>query len=371
MVKWKNQAAGTLGGNILAGDTSIPLSAGHGARFPATSSEDWFIATLRDSSNNLEIIYVQARTVDTLGTVVRGQDGTTARAYSTGDAIELRWANADVLGFQDDAVTGPTASGTDTYTANLRITPKAYNTGQVYAVNIANPNATPTPTLNLSAMGAKTIKRRGGIQVAVGDVNGLCMFAYDGTDMIIMNPAGGDEPPGTVAMTARATAPTGWLLIDGPTTASRTTDVALFTAIGTTYGVGDGATTFNLPPMSGRSPVGAGAGTGLTARAAAAVGGEETHVNTLAESAAHTHAVTGTTGGQSADHTHSYVQPSGQVAAYGTGGDPAVNNSGGGTTGGSSVDHTHALTGTTDSKGGGGAHNTMHPFLVMPFMIKR
>jgi len=64
-------------------------------------------------------------------------------------------------------------------------------------------------------------------------------------------------PPGTVAMTARTTAPTGWLLCDG-SAISRTTYSALFAAIGTTYGIGDGSTTFNIPDFGGIFPRGAG-----------------------------------------------------------------------------------------------------------------
>jgi len=56
---------------------------------------------------------------------------------------------------------------------------------------------------------------------------------------------------GEVRMYAGSAAPTGWLLSYGQAI-SRTTYAALFTAIGTTYGVGDGGTTFNVPDMRGR-----------------------------------------------------------------------------------------------------------------------
>lgn len=54
---------------------------------------------------------------------------------------------------------------------------------------------------------------------------------------------------------AGASAPAGWLLCYGQAV-SRATYADLFTAIGTTYGVGDGSTTFNLPDMRGRTPLG-------------------------------------------------------------------------------------------------------------------
>lgn len=57
-------------------------------------------------------------------------------------------------------------------------------------------------------------------------------------------------PPGAVSMHAANTAPSGWLECDG-TAVSRTTYAALFAVIGTTWGVGDGVTTFNLPNLRG------------------------------------------------------------------------------------------------------------------------
>jgi microcystin-dependent protein len=57
-------------------------------------------------------------------------------------------------------------------------------------------------------------------------------------------------PAGSVVQFARNTAPTGWLKANGAAV-SRTTYATLFAAIGTTFGVGDGSTTFNLPDLRG------------------------------------------------------------------------------------------------------------------------
>lgn len=65
----------------------------------------------------------------------------------------------------------------------------------------------------------------------------------------------GTTPSGVVQGYAGTAAPSGWLMCDG-TPVSRTTFSALFAAIGTAYGAGDGSTTFNLPDMRGRVPVG-------------------------------------------------------------------------------------------------------------------
>lgn len=62
-------------------------------------------------------------------------------------------------------------------------------------------------------------------------------------------------PAGAILAYAAATAPTGYLLCNGAAV-SRTTYAALFTAISTTYGTGDGSTTFNVPDLRGRFPLG-------------------------------------------------------------------------------------------------------------------
>ena len=66
---------------------------------------------------------------------------------------------------------------------------------------------------------------------------------------------GATIPTGGVTMYGAGSAPSGWLLCDG-TAVSRTTYAALFAVISTTYGVGNGSTTFNLPNLKGKVPVG-------------------------------------------------------------------------------------------------------------------
>lgn len=88
-IKVANNAFGTLAAGINSSATSITLTTGQGARFPSLGAGDYFYATLIDTSNNLEIVKVTARSTDVL-TVVRAQESTTARAYSTGDRIEIR-----------------------------------------------------------------------------------------------------------------------------------------------------------------------------------------------------------------------------------------------------------------------------------------
>jgi hypothetical protein len=88
-IKVSNNAFATLAAGITNSATSITLTTGQGARFPTLGAGDYFYATLIDISNNLEIVKCTARSTDVL-TVVRAQESTTARAYSTGDRIEIR-----------------------------------------------------------------------------------------------------------------------------------------------------------------------------------------------------------------------------------------------------------------------------------------
>jgi hypothetical protein len=88
-IKLTNNANATLAAGINSSATSITLTSGQGARFPTLAGGDYFYATLVDTSNNLEIVKCTARSTDVL-TVVRAQESTTARAYNTGDRIEIR-----------------------------------------------------------------------------------------------------------------------------------------------------------------------------------------------------------------------------------------------------------------------------------------
>ncbi len=90
-VQVANNAASKLAGSINTVVTSLSVTSGDGAKFPAasTASGDYFYATLIDVAGNIEIVKVTDRTTDTF-TVVRARDGTTAKAFASNDRIELR-----------------------------------------------------------------------------------------------------------------------------------------------------------------------------------------------------------------------------------------------------------------------------------------
>lgn len=97
-----------------------------------------------------------------------------------------------------------------------------------------------------------------------------------------------DMPIGMIVGYAGSVLPPGWLDCDGAAV-SRVFYGELFAAIGTTWGVGDGVNTFNLPDLRSRTIFGVGQGVGLSAYALASQGGEESHVLTVAEMPGHTH----------------------------------------------------------------------------------
>jgi microcystin-dependent protein len=113
-------------------------------------------------------------------------------------------------------------------------------------------------------------------------------------------------PAGNIEMTARATAPSGWLIADG-SQISRTQFAKLFQAIGTSYGVGNGSTTFNIPDMRGRVPVGRDAGQSEF-DVLGETGGAKTHTITVAEMPSHTHVQDAHNHTQNA-HSHGISDP--------------------------------------------------------------
>ena len=163
-------------------------------------------------------------------------------------------------------------------------------------------------------------------------------------------------PTGTVVPYAGTTAPSGWLFCDGAAV-SRTGNSALFTVLGTTYGAGDGSTTFNVPDMGGRVPAGkettatrltSGAG-GVDGGTLAATGGDQTHTLTEAQLPAHAHNMTISsrvfnTGGSSDDN---------RLSRANTGGSAVTTN-----------------VGDTADTGSGNAHANVQPTIVLNYIIK-
>jgi hypothetical protein len=327
-ILWENNAKTTIADVTVASDaTTINVATGDGALFPNPGAGEYFYATLIDTSGNREIIKVTSRSTDAM-TVVRGQDGTSGRAFAQDDKFELRLTAVQLEAFpqatlldeddmSSDSATGvPTqqsakayrdnpkygdesryaasSAGTDTYAITLDPVPAAYFTGMVvhFKADVFNTGAC---TLNVNTLGAKAIKKPNGADLATGDIrtNQFVPVIYDGTNFMLMYDPG--DPVGSSIIMNSETVPAGYLEEDG-SAISRTTYAALFAAIGTRYGVGDGSTTFNLDDKRGRFMRGwdHGAGTDPDAAARTDSGDGSTtgdHVGTKQADAfkAHTH----------------------------------------------------------------------------------
>lgn len=144
------------------------------------------------------------------------------------------------------------------------------------------------------------------------------------------------------------TAPENYMFADG-SAISRTEYAALFAVIGTTYGVGDGSTTFNLPDKRERVTVMYKSDSTMGTTDAlfstmGAKGGEDKHTLTVDELAA---------------HTHSYTRYNGYQAN--------VDSSAGS---GGRLQNANTTSQTSGSTGGDAAHNNLQPYLVCNYIIR-
>jgi microcystin-dependent protein len=168
-------------------------------------------------------------------------------------------------------------------------------------------------------------------------------------------------PAGAVQAFAMNAAPSGWLAANG-TAVSRTTYAALFSAIGTTYGTGDGSTTFALPDLRGYFV--RGSGTNSDGTAAGTFGAKQADALI-----SHTHS--GTTGNDSPDHTHTSTFATATSSAGGpafvqgvVGTVPATTN----TSSGASTRHTHSF--SSSSMSPTGATETRPANIALLYCIK-
>lgn len=173
---------------------------------------------------------------------------------------------------------------------------------------------------------------------------------YDGTNWKIVNGqvTGDTLPIGAIVPFGGWDAPTGWLICDG-TLLNKTAYPELFNAIGYSFGGEEGGSTFGLPDLRGKVPVGIDEndsdfdGMGVT-------GGEKTHTLTVAEMPSHSHDNTflAKWGGQTQASHEYYNVDTATGTEYGN----------------------RSWLNYNGSTGGGQAHNIMNPYQTVNYIIK-
>lgn len=154
--------------------------------------------------------------------------------------------------------------------------------------------------------------------------------------------------------------PRGWANADG-TLLAINSNQALFSLYGTTFG-GDGRTTFALPEMRGRTPIGNGTGAGLTPRPLGSQGGAETTTLIAPQLPSHSHTANILTA-----HTQVADTKNPKGNAFARSGDLNYEN----TAPPSSdlADAMHSGTLVVFANGGGQAHNNMSPYLTIRYCV--
>lgn len=254
---------------------------------------------------------------------------TNVSVASTGQAL-VKKANGDT-GFETLASGGNvSATGVISVVGAPAVYGSTNGTSIIAGTNLAAQRQVFAQAQNLIA--SFTTAERNTLTWASGDLIydttiGLYL-KYTGSTWVCANVEIGDYKQSAVSSNAN-----GWLLCNGGAI-SRSVYSALFAIIGTSFGAGDGSTTFNLPDLRGRVFGSIGQGAGLTNRALGAAAGEETVVLTLAQMPA---------------HSHTYTRYSGLINNVNTVG--GNNNS----------IWQSTSTQNTNSQGSGEAHNNMQP----------
>lgn len=238
-----------------------------------------------------------------------------------------------------------------------------------------------TVTLNVDGLGAKPLRFAPGLELGASTliIGTPYMALYDHGSQAFYLHAGGNAYGVPLAAGMDywgATTPSSAFAFPIGQAISRTTYAALFALIGTTYGVGDGSTTFNLPDKRGRVSAGFDNGDitgrlngafGVNAAALGSAGGEQGHTLTLGETAAGI-----TSSGSNAISVTSSANVT-QNAIYIS----YVNAAGGGTIVLNALPTNAALTSTgtnsisvTSNNTGGGAHNNVQPTIICNYIMR-
>lgn len=183
LVQFTNNAATTLASGITSGATSLTVASGAGSKFPTLTGSQYFYCTLSDTATALqiEIVKVTARSTDTF-TIVRAQEGTTAKAYLAGDKVELRYTAA---GISDGLSACAQLSSNNTFTGTNSFLTSGISTASISGMTTplsVSQGGTGVATLTGLLKGNGTSAITGGYQASLTtDVTGVLPIANGGT----------------------------------------------------------------------------------------------------------------------------------------------------------------------------------------------
>lgn len=232
-----NNAYTTLAGAITNTAVTLNVQAGGGALFPSPGAGQYFTLTLVDAATGQlnEIMWCTARTGDTF-TVVRGQEGTDALAWSAGDRVSNNITAGSLNSFlQSGQITDASlvhygaATGTNALTVAATPTFGALADGMLFEIVPAADN-TGNVTINVNSSGIKSALNRDGTQLAAGTLlaNQPVQFMYKGTTYILMTSSAGTSVPQGALVHYGATTGTDTLTSTVTPSISTLTDGMLF-----------------------------------------------------------------------------------------------------------------------------------------------
>jgi microcystin-dependent protein len=299
---------------------------------------------------------------------------------------------ASVAKYRDDVGGTITTGGTSTaytVTSNQGFASLSALSNQVIAF-VPHISNLPTVTLAVDGLTAKPVRTAPGCELPAGTLIAGTPYivTYNNSDTVYyLHAAGGvpGVPVGTVLPYSGSTAPSSHYVFSYGQAISRSTYAGYFNVVGTTHGVGNGSTTFNVPDLRGRAIFGkedmGGVSAGIIGSGASgygslngvtlgSAGGEALHTITAAESAGLTYTTTSTDAG----HTHTTTLKTNNLGLGGAGTsrlylfDPA-NADGSIDSITSDVGHA-SISSSTTSNAGGGSHNNMPPAIILTYILR-
>lgn len=242
--------------SILNGDLSILDQHDHSPGYGVPVSQAGILLTGNlsysgySATNILSVILnSQATAPATVGTIYEnGND----LHYINGAGLDIQMTNASGIVGSPGSISGISGTASVNYISptyffySATLTPANIAVASISLANVAasSPTITISPPNPLSASYALTLPSALPASQAILEMSSTGVITAVPTDFQSLTPSGG------VIMYAGTSIPTGWLLCNGQAV-SRSVYATLFGAIGTTFGSGDGSTTFNVPNTGG------------------------------------------------------------------------------------------------------------------------